>query len=180
MKGPQIKIKASGTKMLQKNLEALRPKVLQTGKASVKIAGKGVYDQALFDTPRDTGALANSMFRDTEATETNVTCIVGHGGEYKQYNPVTGLSTDYYAAERHEFMGGAFTNKWLEIALVAQEGEFNQVLKDNFGKLFATGEATVDDLPDKENRIGDLNIEGSRAYAYKQRMQGNLATSGAD
>ncbi len=168
----RIKIKASSLKKVQKNLKELEPKALLVGKAVVKSVSNEIYLNALANVPKDTGALANSLFRDTEVENFKVSSVVGHGGEFMQINPVTNLSTDYYAAKRHEMVDGKFSSKWLEKASRDNRENYSSALKEGFGNLFDKDTVLKDDLPDKEHRVGPLNITGSKAYAYKQQRQG--------
>lgn len=167
----EIKIKTSGVKEFSRNMNKISKGVLPTGKAAIKKVAQGVYEEAYKEVPRDTGALANTLYRDTYMEKSKVVSNIGHGGAFNQMNPVTGLSAESYAVERHEKISGNYSSKWLELAFRNAEAEFDSTVGDSFKNYFETLQVPVDELEDRENRQEPLNIEGSKAYAYKMKQE---------
>lgn len=168
----ELKIKESDIQNIVSNLTKIATQIVDVAKVGVKRTASEIYEQAYADVPRDTGALANSLYRDTDFDGTTIKASIGHGGEYNQVNLVTEEETDSYAVERHETFYAEGNSKWLELALVAAESDYQSNLETVLIPYFATGVVPPDDIDDTENRIDPLNILGSKAQRWKDIQEG--------
>lgn len=172
MKGLQIKMDAGSVAETIRQLNSLKPKVAAAAKAGTKVVTNDIFTEAIVETPRDTGALVNSLFYEVELDNNQINSVIGYGGRYKQMNPVTSISTDSYAVDRHEFMLENVNSKWLERIFQSHSENFATEVGKAVRSALAGGPLPVDELPDTANHEEPITVAGSKAEAYREQQSG--------
>jgi len=173
------------TQDMMKNILATRELALLGAYVGIDYLMEDVYLKAKMSCPIDTGALLASLYKEIEVDGFVANAHVGHGGKYDQRNPDTGMLTDAYAIERHEFLGTSAkarrsggTSKWLEKAFNNIKPYGMMVLKEH---IAAALEGKSNDTLTGNIRIGLRSIAKRKiAKSYRQPRFNNAGKSGIE